>query len=68
MPKGYYSYWRKVNNLIIIISIIRKKLYLFMLPRLIGDNILAMIFLDGVFALLVIILWGIEALRVIAGQ
>ena len=67
MPKGYYSYWRKVNNLIIIISIIRKKLYLFMLPRLIGDNILAMIFLDGVSAQIVIILWGIEALRVIAG-
>ncbi|OYP64817.1 hypothetical protein CIK98_09180 [Prevotella sp. P2-180] len=60
--------WRKVNNLIINISIIRKKLHLFMLPRLIGDNLLAMIFLDGVSARIIIILWGTEALRVIEGQ
>ena len=35
---------------------------------LIGDNLLAMIFLDGVSAKIVIILWRIEALRVIEGQ
>ena len=35
---------------------------------LIGDNLLAIIFLDGVSAKIVIILWGIEALRVIEGQ
>ena len=30
---------------------------------LIGDNLLTMIFLDGLSAKIVIILWGIEALR-----
>ena len=35
---------------------------------LIGDNLLAMIFLDGVSAKIVIIFWRIEALRVIEGQ
>ena len=40
----------------------------FMEFGLIGDNLLAMIFLDGVSAKIVIILWRIEALRVIEGQ
>ena len=35
---------------------------------LIGDNLLAMTFLDGVSAKIVIILWRIEALRDIEGQ
>ena len=37
-------------------------------PLVIRNNLLAMIFLDGVSAKIVIILWGIETLRVIEGQ
>ena len=45
-----------------------EKVMTFMEFGLIGDNLLAMIFLDGVSAKIVIILWRIEALRVIEGQ
>ena len=52
----------------ISIGVNRKQPYLAMHPWVIRDNLLAMTFLDGVSAKIVIILWGIEALRDIEGQ
>ena len=52
----------------ISIGVNRKQLYPAMHPCFIGNNLLAMTFLDGVSAMIVIILWGIEALSDIEGQ